>query len=424
MAIVLAGCGPQRAEPDGRCVARAEEVAAWLKSVAVNEGDVTFWPVAPGRQDAPGLSLYGGTPGVVLFFHELHRTTGRDDYRVLAERGARWVASRAATDGAAMHWIVEGDDGKPAADAGLYTGTAGIGWMFLQLGGEWRRQARGAAEWLSKDARWGIVNDVVSGAAGVGLFLVRASHELREPRYLDGARAAGDWLLSEAIREKSGLRWKLSRDFARVYPNFSHGTAGVAFFLAVLYARTKDERYLRAALDGAAWLESVRPPTDAGAAWYRHEPDARELYYVGWCHGPAGTARLFRQLHRVTGDATWSSMERECARWVLNCGAPKPLPGFWNVSVCCGTAGVGEFFVDLFHTTRDDEYRARARVMAEHLDATAAPGAPGLKWVQAEHRVKPDDVRAQTGYMQGAAGIGLFFLKMSGRRFTPPDSPY
>ena len=57
-------------------------------------------------------------------------------------------------------------------------------------------------------------------------------------------------------------------------------------------------------------------------------------------------------------------------------------------------------------------------------------GGPGLKWIQAEHRVQPDLLIAQTGYMQGAAGIGLLLLQMhaheSGREFVLhfPDSPY
>ena len=34
----------------------------------------------------------------------------------------------------------------------------------------------------------------------------------------------------------------------------------------------------------------------------------------------------------------------------------------------------------------------------------------GLAWDQAEHRARPDWVQRQTGYMQGAAGIGGFLL--------------
>jgi hypothetical protein len=53
----------------------------------------------------------------------------------------------------------------------------------------------------------------------------------------------------------------------------------------------------------------------------------------------------------------------------------------------------------------------------------------GLKWIQAENRVSPDDVIAQTGYMQGASGVGAFFLHMDAlaakkpRAIVWPDAP-
>jgi len=34
--------------------------------------------------------------------------------------------------------------------------------------------------------------------------------------------------------------------------------------------------------------------------------------------------------------------------------------------------------------------------------------------VQAENRVSPDDVKAQTGYMQGSAGVGVALLHLDG----------
>jgi hypothetical protein len=55
----------------------------------------------------------------------------------------------------------------------------------------------------------------------------------------------------------------------------------------------------------------------------------------------------------------------------------------------------------------------------------------GLKWIQAENRVSPDAVVAQTGFMQGAAGVGTFFAHLDASRDKPvarpiawPDSPF
>jgi hypothetical protein len=53
-----------------------------------------------------------------------------------------------------------------------------------------------------------------------------------------------------------------------------------------------------------------------------------------------------------------------------------------------------------------------------------------LKWIQAEHRVQPDFLVAQTGFMQGAAGVGKYLLHVDavaqGKRpvVELPDSPF
>jgi hypothetical protein len=56
--------------------------------------------------------------------------------------------------------------------------------------------------------------------------------------------------------------------------------------------------------------------------------------------------------------------------------------------------------------------------------------AADLHWTHAEHRVKPEFVQAQTGFMQGAAGIGTWLQHLDafeqGRQpfLRLPDSPY
>ena len=68
--------------------------------------------------------------------------------------------------------------------------------------------------------------------------------------------------------------------------------------------------------------------------------------------------------------------------------------------------------------------------MTAQLLAKATREGDGLKWVQAEHRVKPELLVAQTGYMQGAAGIGMLLLHLDGfergkkARISLPDSPF
>jgi hypothetical protein len=53
-----------------------------------------------------------------------------------------------------------------------------------------------------------------------------------------------------------------------------------------------------------------------------------------------------------------------------------------------------------------------------------------MRWIQAEHRIRPELCVAQTGFMQGAAGVGTLLLKLDAverrarLRIVLPDSPY
>ena len=93
---------------------------------------------------------------------------------------------------------------------------------------------------------------------------------------------------------------------------------------------------------------------------------------------------------------------------------PQRSPGFWNnISQCCGNCGVSDFFVSL-HGLTATPHLAFARRSADDTLARATPDGDGLKWVQAENRVSPNVVLAQTGLMQGAAGVGLAMLRLDG----------
>jgi len=56
--------------------------------------------------------------------------------------------------------------------------------------------------------------------------------------------------------------------------------------------------------------------------------------------------------------------------------------------------------------------------------------AEGIFWIQAEHRTRPEYLQAQTGLMQGAAGIGLWLLRYDAflndrvPQIILPDTPF
>ena len=427
-----AGAARRRVEPDLRYFDAALGAARWLRATAIASPNGTTWPAVPPDATTVERNLYTGYPGVLLFLVELHRATGDRAWLDLASSGADSLA-------ASLPDTATGEGG-----AGLYTGLAGIAYTLEEVGrarGDSRyaaavRKALGVVLTSAHDAgagvEWTDTTDIISGAAGIGLYLLRASRTLRDATAREKAIGAGRRLVEREYRTGDLSLWMMSPGFTRNMPNFSHGTAGVAYFLATLAGETRDRAFAGAAVRGARYLQSVATPTDGdGRRIFHNDPDGRELFYLSWCHGPAGTARLFHRLGAVTGDREWSDYVPRLAQGIVGSGVPQRSPGFWNnISQCCGNCGVSDFFVSLYGLTGDASYLAFARRVADDtLDRGTANG-DGLEWVQAENRVSPNVVLAQTGLMQGAAGVGLAMLRldgaMRGRKPTIvlPDAPY
>lgn len=413
---------------DRPCFVAAEKAASWIRAAAVRSPEGLSWPAVPKDPESVALNLYSGTPGVVLFFLQAYYSAGKEAYLRAAREGADFLLSRMA-----------GVDGS-----GLYEGLSGIALALEETyrasGNEKYRQGFSVCLGRIKDAAaetgagidWGSTTDIISGSAGTGLFLIYAYHETKDRTWLDLAARAGARLVELGRPENGGLKWAMDPDFPRLMPNFSHGTAGIAYFLTALYKETGTKEFLDAALAGATYLLSVAKTEGDSCLVFHNEPDGRDLYYLGWCHGPVGTARLFYLLSEVTGDKSWLGWVRKAANALLQSGIPEEeTPGFWNnAGICCGLAGVGEFFLDLYQALGDKAYLEFSKRVTARLLAKSSIENGKMSWVQAEHRTRPDYLFAQTGYMQGAAGIGTFLLRLDAagraktRRVVLPDTPF
>ncbi|MEW6073804.1 MAG: lanthionine synthetase LanC family protein [Planctomycetota bacterium] len=277
----------------------AAEAGEWLERRAIATPAGLAWPGDPAAPDPVAPDLYHGSAGVVLFLFDLGRATGEERWTALARAGAdELLASLPASLSA-------------PAEAGLFTGVAGI-----------------------------------------GLFLLWAGDALDRPAARELAAAAGRRLRELGEPTAGGISWPMDPAVPTRWPNFAHGTAGVAFFLAALFDATEELPFLAAArAAGGALLASGLP-------------------------------------------------------------AARP-PGYWNnAGLCCGTAGVGEFLLDLHEKTGRADALALARALGADLLARAAVDETGRRWPLAEHRVRPAEVAAQTGLMEGAAGIGRFLLRL------------
>lgn len=432
------------------------DAATWIRATAVDTEHGRAWPADPYDTAAVVTNLYTGTPGVVLFFLELAAATGEPGYLDDARAGADFLVAR--LNGEATR--VDDETGEALPDptmhgAGLYTGLAGIGFVLYEAyratGDEhYRDAALDAVERIHQQAReatggvdWTDSTDIISGGAGTGLFLLYAADEMGHEPSRELAARAGDHLIAVAEEHPSGLGWRINPEYPRLMPNFSHGTAGVAYFLAALHQATGKQEYLDAAVAGAHRLLELADTEGDVCLVFHHTDGGEELQYLSWCHGPAGTARTFYKLWEVTGDPEWMQWTERSANGVYDSGIPETLTeGFWNnVGQCCGSAGVVEFALALdgagVNVTAaaaadgDSAHLAFARRAADNLLSRATGDSGGLMWVQAEHRVQPDFLVAQTGYMQGAAGIGMMLLHLdavvegnASPRIRFPDTPY
>jgi uncharacterized membrane protein len=234
----------------------AVEVAKWLESTAVKTEHGLTWPAVPGDPSTVTSNLYSGSAGVALFFLEAHRATG--DRRYLEQ-------ARAAAD----HIATTFDE---TTDSGLYTGLAGLCYTLGETARAtgvraYSSAARRCAVRLRERAKkigagigWSDTTDIIGGGAGIGLFLLYAAREFDGAASRDAAIQAGRRLVSLARQESTGLSWRMNPTFPRVMPNFSHGTAGIAYFLATLAAETRQKEFLKPAIEGARHLSRLRPP--------------------------------------------------------------------------------------------------------------------------------------------------------------------
>jgi lantibiotic modifying enzyme len=417
-----------QAAPDLTYLNIATQAAKWILSREEHERpNAGYWP---SRADLPieeKCDLYYGNAGTLMFLRELNRAAGREEYAEAIRRGVCFL-----------------DENLPNVKLyGLYDGVAGIAFSLSQLSDNPDASAvcsqaiddliAGAKKQTNGGIRWNDDNDIISGSAGIGLTLLSLGQELHRDELVNLAVQAGTDLLARSMPTAHGRYWLHEIGAEKQYPNFSHGTAGIAYFLLELYEQTGEKRFMDAAIDGANYLKSIaslNPPTRCLLA---HElPEQNDLFYLGWCHGPAGTDRFFYELFAVTTDSQWKTFANAAADSVLHSGIPeKETPGYWNnLSRCCGAVAVGEFFLARYRLNKELTDRAFAIRIADYLQSRAQADSGGLKWIQAENRVEPDNVQAQTGLMQGAAGIGLYFIhlaELDGNAETAsrfPDSPW
>jgi lantibiotic modifying enzyme len=410
----------------------AIDAAQWIQSAQRVDARGIYWLPEPDHPEklttvSPPNTIYSGSAGTILFFIQLAGASGNAEYLKIASRGADYLAAtwREGVD-TPGGTVLSG----PGLNLALYGGLAGTAFVLNETGKvsgdpKYREAARAATDYIVQAAKptgagvaWADVPGVAADGSVV-LYLLYAAKEFQDDRYRKVAERAGDRILEKALVEpRGGLSWRGFPAFPGLpkdayFPNFEGGTAGVVYILTRLYGATKNPKYLDAARQGAQHLQSIATVHgDAALVPYRF-PDLTDIYYLGFCHGPAGTARTFFELHTITGEQGYKQWTERLANGVVQSGIPEETtPGYWNVVCqCCGSAAVVELFVGLWAASGRKDYLAFAQRVARQLVSRGTNlDGKGTRWYQAWTRVKPWEVSAETGYSIGAAGVGAALL--------------
>ena len=432
---------PRVAPPADSLRSTVRGAIAWLDKQAVPmpgvEGAVGF-PTSEGQRGAMETCVYGGSAGVLLFLENAAAVLDDAKARDLADRTAKGLRSARSVDSREqVTWSEHAMMGK----AGLYTGDAGVGQAFLVRHLLRRDDAALATAIDVGDAllargreedggiAWDQQADLIFGNAGTALFLLELGQVSKQQRFLDAARAAGHALVAAAVRvpskadDKQKLpTWVFLMGSRQVHmPNFSHGTAGVAYALVRIGAALGDAQLLAAGKDGAQWLIEHAVVDGEGMKWAAAD-QGQPRFMGGWCHGPVGTARLFLLLHAVTGEARYRDIATKGARFVVDyaAAAEKPAadgkPPYVPPSYCCGVAGVVEFFCDLHRVTHAPEHAAFAKKAGQYLIDVAIADGDGRKWKNGQSvpggPVAADSSGHNVDLMLGAAGEALALLQL------------
>lgn len=429
----------------------------WLMKTAIKDEEGYKWPHEENSEKYH-LDFYLGTPGICLLFSKAYNITRNETYLEYAERGINWIISSSIEENNGYKWPYE--EGSTDYYTSFYSGAAGIGNSFIQfyqlLANEtYLNYAKGAAKWLvniaefeeneyspeEKICKWPesqnsneYIFDLFDGTAGIGLFFINLFNETNNETYLNYAKYAGNWLITKSYNLGNGrYTWSMYKTKLlplKFYfsPGYAHGTAGVGDFFAELYKNSGEEKYLEYAKGAGKWLidSAIKSIRSNGVKWRwsfcRYELGSIFKIFTfgtGWCHGPAGINKFLINLYEITNNQIYLSYAEKGAKWLTDEAIsdgegfrwPKVTGRFGIFKsdspphICCGTAGIGKMFLELYKSTNNSIYRTYALGAVKGLKQEVINLEDGCcKWKTAKNSY-------DTGHHKGSSGIALFLIE-------------
>lgn len=239
-------------------------------------------------------SFYSGTAGAAFFLAQVAKKSG--------DAGQRRTSLAAIRHSLQNAWLdYEGERRMMIGTAwrfGHYLGALGIAWAALNVGTalgdtsvqqEARRIVRRLSE-QSLDAKAEL--DLMFGAAGGVASLIDMSNA-GWPEAESLTLRLGELICQRAERSNRGVSWRAgvaTRVDGGNLLGLSHGVAGIATALSLLYRKTGEERYRELALDAFAYERSWWDEDSENWPHFGLIPGPGQKFgeMRAWCHGAPG----------------------------------------------------------------------------------------------------------------------------------------
>ncbi|MGI8745632.1 MAG: lanthionine synthetase LanC family protein [Bryobacteraceae bacterium] len=324
------------------------------------------------------LDFYSGDAGIAYLLLKAYALRQEPRFQEAARDGIAFIVSRAKNGNGELSF-------DPNSN-GLFEGNAGPGYLFLyayRVTHEKRYLdlAVSTASYIlaNPDFRPRSDPDIISGAPGTGLFLLKLFSVTKDRRYREGAARLGDFLIERAEAQPRGVKWKVygsAPELDYYFVGFSHGPAGIGYYLERLYRQTRRPIYHEYALMAMDYLESIAIHEKNYVKWYHEELKRNTRYPSQWCHGTPGIAPFFLVLYSGASDSRNLTGAEEATNYTLDQG----LNIRNNPSVCHGVSGNAASLMALSRATRLPQYWQATQSGARLLEQSAQCSTDGCSW--------------------------------------------
>ena len=276
----------------------AEKAFYWMCIHTVRFDETSIgWKRLTRDDDAYHLWC-GGSTGIVFFLARFYQVTGEDVYRDYLEQTANGLVKYAIPDGDGVAW--------------RYSSSSSSGFPIIYC----------------------------HGTSSTTHALFQSNSILNDFKYLNCAQSGAEWLIGQKKSVNPyQYYWNYFDYSSWIETGFLTGVASVGYAFVQFYRFDPDPRYLDMANGAANWLLNVADsPTENQMRWINYTSATssmdRKEYYTGWYNGAAGIGLFLLELYEALVQTDTNVQKSEAIPHKLNsidC-YPNPFNSFCRIT--------------------------------------------------------------------------------------------